>query len=83
MKTLNYDVGDKQSDYKQKAPFMPDRRFRMLVCDPSGLGKTNFHLDMIYSLLYYDKIYVYAKNLQQSKYQHLINLFESNSKESG
>ena len=63
MKTLNYDVGDKQSDYKQKVPFMPDRRFRMLVCDPSGLGKTNFHLDMIYSLLYYDKIYVYAKKI--------------------
>ena len=40
MKILNYDVKDKQSDFKQKVPFMPDRCFRMLVCGPSGSGKT-------------------------------------------
>ena len=81
MKILNYDVKDKQSDYKQKVPFMPDRCFRMLVCGPSGSGKTNILLDMIYGLLYFDKIYLYAKNLQQSKYQHLIDLLESISEE--
>ena len=83
MKILRYDVEDKQSDYTQKVPFMPDRFFRMLVCGPSGLGQTNLLLDMIYRLLYYDKIYLYAKNLQQSKYQHLINLFDSINKEAG
>ena len=83
MKTLRYDVEDKQSDYTQKVPFMPDRCFRMLVCGPSGSGQTNLLLDMIYRLLYYDKIYLYAKNLQQSKYQHLINLFDSINKEAG
>ena len=66
MKIINYDVKDKQSDYKQKVPFMPDRCFRMLVCGPSGSGKTNLLLDMIYRLLFYDKIYLHAKNLQQS-----------------
>ena len=60
---------------------MPDRCFRMLVCGPSGSGKTNLVLDMTYRLLYYDKIYLYAKNLQQSKYQQLINLFEPISEE--
>ena len=55
---------------------MPDRCFRMLICAPSGGGKTNLLLDMIYRLVYYDKIYLYAKNLQQNKYQHLIKLFE-------
>ena len=83
MKTLRYDVEDKQSDYTQKVPFMADRCFRMLVCGPSGSGQTNLLLDMIYRLLYYDKIYLYAKNLQQSKYQHLINLFDSINKEAG
>ena len=73
MKILNYDVKDKQSDCKQKVSFMPGRCFRMLVCGPSGLGKSNLLLDMIYRLLYFDKIYLYAKNLQQSKYQHLID----------
>ena len=60
---------------------MPDRCFRMLVCGPSGSGKTNILLDMIYGLLYFDKIYLYAKNLQQSKYQHLIDLLEPISEE--
>ena len=36
MKKLNYDVEYKQSSYKQKVSFMPDRCFRMLVCSPSG-----------------------------------------------
>ena len=60
---------------------MPDRCFTMLVCGPSGSGETN--LDMIYRLLYFDKIYLYAENLQQSKYQHLIDLFELISEEAG
>ena len=59
MKILNYDVEDKKSDYKQKVPFMPDRCFRMLLAAPSGGGKTNLLLDMIYRLLYFDKIYLY------------------------
>ena len=55
----------------------------MLICAPSGGGKTNLLLDMIYRLVYYDKIYLYAKNLQQNKYQHLIKLFEPISEEIG
>ena len=82
MKILNYDVEDKQSDYKQKVQFMPDRCFTILACGPSGSGETNL-LDMFYRLLYFDKIYLYAKNLQQSKYQHLIDLFEPISEEAG
>ena len=62
---------------------MPDRYSRMLVCGPSGSGKTNLLLDMIYRLLYFDKIYLYAKNLQESKYQHLIDLCEPISEEAG
>ena len=40
----------------------------MLICGPSGSGKTNTLMHMIYNLLYFDKIYLYAKNLEQSKY---------------
>ena len=84
MKIPNYDVKDDfASNYKQKVSFMPDRCFRMLICAPSGSGKTNLLLDMIYRLVYYDKIYLYAKNLQQNKYQHLIKLFEPISEEIG
>lgn len=81
---LNYDCEDGSThNYKQKFPFMPDRSFRMLICAPSGAGKTNLLLDMTYRLLYFDKIYLYSKHLQQSKYQNLINVFEPISEEVG
>jgi len=83
MKILNYEVKVKHSNYKQKVSFMPERCFTILVCCPSGSGNTNLLLDMIYRLLYFEKIYLYAKNLQQSHYQHLIDLFEPVSEEAG
>ena len=55
----------------------------MLIAALSGCGKTNLLLDMIYRLLYYDKIYLYAKNIQQSKYQNLMKTFEPLKKEVG
>lgn len=58
---------------------MPDR----LLVALSGKGKRNLLLDMIYRLLYFDKIYLYAKNLQQSQYQQLLKTFELISKEAG
>ena len=81
MKIPNYDVKDDfSSNYKQIVSFMPDRCFRMLICAPSGGGKTNLLLDMIYRLVYYDKIFLYAKNLQQNKYQHLIKFLNQSVK---
>ena len=62
---------------------MPDRSFRMLVCGPSGSGKTNTLMHMIYNLLYFDKIYLYAKNLEQSKYRNLMDMFQPISGEAG
>ena len=84
MKIHNYDIqDDDNNDFTQLHSFMPDRCFRMLICAPSGGGKTNLLLDMIYRLLYFDKIYLYARNLQQSKYQHLLKSLEPISKEVG
>ena len=40
-------------------------------------------LDMIYRLLYFDKIFLYAKNLEQSKYQHLLETLKPISEEVG
>ena len=48
MKIPNYDVKDDfSSNYKQKVSFMPDRCFRMLICAPSGGGKTNHPQDPV------------------------------------
>ena len=80
----NYDVEDDMvSNFRQLYDFMPDRSFRMLLCGPSCSGKTNTLMHMIYNLLYFDKIYLYAKNLEQSKYQNLMDMFKPISDEAG
>ena len=77
MRIPNYDVEDDAvSNFKQLYDFMPHQCFRMLICGPSGSGKTNTLMHMIYNLLYFDKGYLYAKNLEQSKYKNLMDVFQ-------
>ena len=84
MKIPNYDVEDDTvKNFKQLYSFMPDRCFRMLICGPSGSGKTNTLMHMICRLLYFDKVHLYAKNLEQSKYQNILDTFKPISKEVG
>ena len=52
---------------------MPSDTFKMLICGYSTCGKTNLLYYMLTKpLLYYDEIYLYARNLHQDKYQRLI-----------
>ena len=73
MEIPNYDTNTKNKKFKQRFSFMPNDTFRMLICGNSGSGKTNllYHM-LIEPLFYYDKIYLYAKNLEQEKYQNLM-----------
>ena len=47
--------------------------FCMLIIGPSGSGKTNTLLHLIDKLHPIDKIYHYAKDLSEPKYEYLIN----------
>ena len=47
--------------------------FRMLIIEPSGSGKTNTLLHLINNLHPIDKIYLYAKDMHEPKYEYLIN----------
>ena len=47
--------------------------FRMLIIGPSGLGKTSTLLHIINNLHPIDKIYLYAKDIHEPKYEYLIN----------
>ena len=59
--------------FKQLYPFMPSDTFRMLICGNSGSGKTNLLYHMLMApLLYYDEIFLYARNLEQDKYKRLM-----------
>ena len=74
----------KNKKFKQRYSIMPNDTFRILICGNSGSGKTNllYHM-LIEPLLYYDEIYLYAKNLEQEKYQNLMNKMNEISREAG
>ena len=84
MEIPNYDGDTKNKKFKQRYSFMPNDTFRMLICGNSGSGKTNllYHM-LIGPRLYYYEIFLYAKNLEQEKYQNLMNKMKEISKEAG
>ena len=47
--------------------------FRMLIIGPSASGKTSTLLHLINNLHSIDKIYLYAKDIHEPKYEYLIN----------
>ena len=47
--------------------------FRTLIIGPSGSGKTNTLLHLVNNLHPVDKIYLYAKDIHEPKYEYLIN----------
>ena len=72
----NYDnlINKEKNYFKQLYNYMPNKSFRMLIFGPSGSGKTNALVHMLLKpLIYSDKIYLYAKNKGQEKYQLLAN----------
>ena len=46
-----------------------DWPYRKLVIGPSGVGKTNYSLNSIQRDNIIDKIYLYAKDLEEPKYK--------------
>ena len=63
---------------------MPDDTFRLLICGVSGSGKTNLLYHMLMKpLVYYDQIHLYAKNLEQDKYQDMMNILNEISQSVG
>ena len=82
MEIPNYDSNSETSNnYKRLYQYMPDDTFRMLICGGSGSGKTNLLYHMLTKpLVFYDQIHLYAKNLEQEKYQNMMEVFNEISK---
>ena len=80
MKIPNYDPDFLRTTYyKQVHPCMPTGVFQMLICGPSNSGKTSILLHMLYNLLEYDKVYLFSKNLHQTKYRALFKTLPQKS----
>ena len=68
-------TNENNKDHNKKWPYIPDHPYRILMIGGSGSGKANSLLNLIKqqdgdNLI--DKIYSYAKDLNEPKYQFLI-----------
>ena len=72
---INFDdyANENRTAYNKNYPYIPDHPYRILIIVDSGSGKTIFLLNLIKSQPDIDKIYLYAKDPYESKYQYLIN----------
>ena len=75
MRLKNFDVPKSKTKHKRIHPAIPEDSLRLVIAAPPASGKTNTIMNMIYYLLYFDEILLFAKNLQQDKYQFFLNDF--------
>ena len=68
----DYD-NENKTDYNKNWPYISDHLYRILIIGGSGSGKTNALLNLIENQPDIDKIYLYAKDPYEAKYQYLIN----------
>ena len=75
---INFDdyVSEKKTKHNKNWPCTPDHPYRILIIGGSGSGKTNVLLNLIKNQPDIDKIYLYAKDPYETKYQYLIKIRE-------
>ena len=73
-KIINLDsiINDNNKKHNEKCPFIPDHPYRIIIIGGSGSGKTNALINLINEQNNIDKIYLYARDLSEPKYEYLI-----------
>ena len=76
---INFDdyTNENKINHNPNWPYIPDHPYRILIIGGSGSGKTNLLLNLIENQPDIDKIYLYAKDPYELKYQYLIGKRES------
>ena len=72
---INFDeyINENKKEHNLNWPYIPDHLYGILIIGGSGTGKTNALLNLINNQEDIDKIYLYAKDPYEDKYQYLIN----------
>ena len=70
-------TNNSNNNHNEKWPYIPDHPYRILIIGGSGSGKTNALLNLIKKKKDINKIYLYAKDLSESKYEYLIKNLEN------
>ena len=75
---INFDsiTNKNKKEHNEKWSFIPDPSYGILIIGGSGSGKTNGLLNLIKEQDNIDKIYLYAKDLSELKYEFLIKKHE-------
>ena len=75
---INFDdyKNKNKTQHNSKWPYIPDHPYWILIIGGSGSGKTKALLNLIENQPDIDKIYLYAKDRYEAKYQYLINIRE-------
>ena len=79
MINLDNIMNDNNNNHNEKWAYIPDHPYRILIIGGSGPGKSNTLLNLKNEQKNIDKIYLYARDLSESKYEYLIK----NSENSG
>ena len=76
---INFDdyTDENKIDHNPNWLYIPDHSYRILILGGSRSGKTNTLLNLINNQSDIDKIYLYAKDLYEDKYQFLIKKIEN------
>ena len=76
---INFDdyTDENKIDHNPNWLYIPDHPYRILILGGSRSGKTNTLLNLINNQSDIDKIYLYAKDLYEDKYQFLIKKIEN------
>ena len=77
MINLDNIVNNNNKKHNEKRPYISDHPYRVLIIGGSGSGKTITLLDLINKLEDIDKIYLYAKDLREPKYEYFIKNCEN------
>ena len=64
---------ENKTEHNRNWPYIPDHPYRILIIGGSGSGKINLVLNLIENQPDIDKLYLYAKDAYEAKYQYLIN----------
>ena len=75
MINLDSITNENNKKHNEKWPYIPDHPYRIIIIGGSRSGKTNALLNLIKEQDYHDvidKIYLYARDLSEPKYQFLI-----------
>ena len=65
-------TNENNREHNEKQLYIPDHSYRVLIIGGSASGKTNASLNLIRQQDDIDKIYLYAKDLSEIKYQFFI-----------